>query len=337
MDNLSITGTAQSAFAVCDPRVVAGALFSDEAAYRDKHVPLRMSWDEATLPILTYAAFLFDTVIAEPVLFVGLEEILGHTFFDLFGNTLKKVQKSGFMAFNTTEYLSESRRARFEELRKFLAKVQESESAVRALAGDTSVSFSAPIESALLYSQLAKIPFIGPDGYMAGPGFGNSVLAQRSDPFTVLSQVLSIELPNLHVTTLDDVLDIRTTKGAKEFRQIVQNLLVNLNKEVMENPGDNSRILENWTRVKNQAVDVLADEFRSEIRGWARVKAGFSILLDIAGFIPGISIATGAVSTTKDTIDFVKMVSKRKRMKDVGFLCFLAEMRSKNLLKDTDA
>lgn len=307
----TIMNQAESAVAVCDPRIVAGAIFSDEAAYQERNVGLRMSWDVATLPILTHVALLFDTVIADPLLLMGLKPILGYNFIELFGPTIKKVQECGFMAFNPAEYVPEEDRDRLKQLQQFLSDVQSTERNVRAMANDTTASFSNTVENALLYSTLGGLPFIGSDGRIQGPSPpGEHPLPVNSRSFTVLSQILSIELPNLRVTTLDTVLDIRATSGASEFRQIMRELIATLSTELLDEPRDIERIIKKWNRVKNEAIDVLINEFRSDVTGWSPVKAGFSILLDIAGFIPGVSIATGTAAASKDAAEFLAILAK---------------------------
>jgi hypothetical protein len=321
----------KSAVAMCDPRIVAGAIFSDEGAYRVKNVELRMTWDTATLPILTHAAFLFDTVIAEPLMIMGLKPILGYNFLEIFGSTIKKVQECGFVAFNPADYVAEDHRDRLNKLLQFLSELRTTERGVRAMASDTTASWSDPVESALLYSRLGGLPFVGSDGRIQPPTLPTQTPAPTDTRhFTILAEILSVELPNLRATTLDDVLDIRSTTGAEDFRQIMRELVATLSTDILDDPTDLERIIRKWSQVKNEAVDVLVNEFRSDISGWSPVKAGFSVLLDIAGFIPGVSIAAGTTAAIKDTGEFLKFLAKKKKLRELGFLSFLAEIRSKS-------
>ena len=320
---------ADSSIAVCDPKIIASAIFSDESAYQERGVSLRMSWDVATLPTLLHVALLFDTVIADPLLIMGLKPILGYNFLELFGNTIKKVQDCGFVAFNPKEFVPEKEHDRLNKLQKFLSDVQDTERSVKAIANDTSVSFAGTMENALLYSTIGGLPFVGSNGRIQAPtGPSQHPAPSDSRPFTVLSQILSIELPKLQVQSLDDVLDIRATSGATDFRHIMRELVATLSTEFLDEHQDIERIITKWNEVKNQAVDVLANEFRSEVSGWSPVKAGFSVLLDIAGFIPGVSVASGSLAAAKDVAQFLNALEKRTKLKEVSFLSFLTEVRA---------
>ncbi|WP_136810790.1 hypothetical protein [Desulfosediminicola flagellatus] len=307
---------------------------SDEYAYCEKKVELRMTWDLATLPILTQTALLFDTVVADPLLMMGLKPILGYSYLELFGSTIKKVQESGFMAFNPTSYIHEDDHDRLKKLQQFLKELHNTEERVRTIANDSNVSWSGTVENALLYSRIGGLPFVGSNGCIQPPTLPNQCpLTNDSRPFTVLNRILSIELPELRVSTLDDILDIRATKGAKDFRQIMRDLVSALSTELLNDPNDTELIITRWNHVKNDAIDVLVNEFKSDISGWTSMKAGLSILLDIAGFIPGVSIATGTVAATKDTADFLSLLDKKKTFKELGFLSFLTDLRSKSTNK----
>jgi hypothetical protein len=324
-----------SALAVCDPRVVAGALFADEAAYLEKQVPLRVVWDAATLPILTHAAFLFDTILAEPVLLMGLKPILGHNYLELFGSTLKKVQECGFMEFDPIDHVPDDKRDHLKKLQQFLGEVHATDRKVRAMANDESVSLSAPVERALLYSRLTGLPYIGSERFIQALGMR---LPQKNPSqlchFTVLDQILSVELPNLRVSTLDDVLSLRSTAGASEFRKVMMDLVTALNTELLDDPSGLSKVTARWHRLKNEAMDLLIKEFRSGINSWSSVKAGFSVLVDIAGFIPGVSIATGVIAASKDTAEFAANLARKRKFKELGFISFLSELRAKSSQPD---
>jgi hypothetical protein len=320
-----------SGVAVCDPRIIVGAILSDEAAYRAKNVEVRVISDPATFPILTQAALLFDTILADPIIMGGLKPILGHGFFELFGDTLKKAQASGFIAFNPVDYIPKDKRDRLKRLQNFLSDVNTTEREVGAVAGEPTDIFAATVDNAMLYSKLGSLPFVGANGGVRAPTLPTQQSVSTDLlPFTVLTEILSVELPLLQVTTLDDILEIRATKGATEFRQIIRQLVTSLRTELLEEAGDPARILKMWTQVKNEAVDLLITEFRSEVQGWSPTKAAFSVLLDIGGFIPGVSIVTGSMAAAKDTAELLSVLAKRKKLKDLGFLCFLAEVRSKH-------
>jgi hypothetical protein len=210
---------------------------------------------------------------------------LATTFLDIFGSTIKKVQQCGFISFNSMDHVPEGKQNHLKKLQLFLAELQVTARRVKAMAKDENVSLSAPVESALLYSRFTGLPYFGSDQFIQASG--KKTQQQGSDKsryFTVLTEILSVELPNLRVSSLDDVLSIRSTPGAGQFRRVMMELLPALSTELLDEPGDLRKIVERWNQTKNDAVDVLVREFRSDINGWSTVKAGFSVLLDIAGF-----------------------------------------------------
>lgn len=320
--------TDRVAVAVCDPRVMMSLLLADTAAYEKRDIPLRFTLDPTALSIAASASFIFDRLTSEPVVLLGMEDLIGINFSEMFADTIKRVQDVDFFDFNPAQYVPHSAREPLHRVRNFLDSINRADERVAHLSRRPAGTVDAAVRSAVAHARFAKLPLVcsALDG-VSEPVVGTT-LASVGPAFEVLSEVLSVEVPDLRVESLADLLDIRGAAGAEAFRQVFREFLWELEKVAEDDLRATESVIVRWNRIKNEATDLLVNEFRNDIQGWGAVSAGMSVLLGVAGFIPGASLFAGAASLSKDTAELTKRL-ERKRSREYGFLSFLADLRSR--------
>ncbi len=305
---------------------------ADEDAYLEKGIKARFRIDPSALPTLAAASLIFDEFTSHPIMGLGLKPIVGFNFLELFGSTIKKLGDSGLVHFDLEARVPHESRDKLHRITEFLKEVQNTEKALyRRVNMSLQDPFADTQEHDLVYGRITKLPIVAPISRLASP-IGQTIpeLRDQKRRFEILREVLAIEVPNFEVKTLDDVLEIRRAYGAQEFRKVFRMFYHNLGDSGVENYTTISAgVAQHWNRLKNEAIDLLTKEFKSEIRGWGTITAGISVLLDLAGFIPVVSTLTSGVSVAKDAKELVDQLSRRHRAKEFGWLCFLTDLRER--------
>ena len=312
--------------AVCDPLLATGLMVSDEEAYEKSKSPLRLTFlDFPVLSFFTMASFIFDQLITQPVIIVGLEDIFRGP--DSFDPTLRKLEETGFFDFQPDKHVPTKVQAKFHRVVSFLHEVNESTRNAE-LRASRQPGLAPPYEM-LAYSRFTGLPFVSTFSKWERTGNRtSSELTPTRKQFEILGEVLTVELPDLVVRKLDDILEIRSKTGAREFRKFFHDFYRSIEVKFRdENDYNSADILRRWQRAKNEGIDLLAKEFKDDIKGWQTVKAGSSILLDIAGLIPIASTIAGAVTLTKDSFEYANLMARKRRAKEFAWLGFLAELR----------
>lgn len=333
--SLNEKGANRVSVAVCDPRTLVSALIQDERVYKEKEISLRLVWDPHALSTLLHASFVFDTLVAQLPFLVGLKEVLGYSFLELFGKRLEDLKESGFVSPDASRFLEDDVLKEIRALAGFLEKIHKSELEVARLSGFQWQNIHIPIEHSLLYCSKGGLPFIGTESLSdsrASRSLPADVPVNRA--FAVIHDILELELPGLNVASLGDIIEIRNTQGAQEFRAVVREIVDEITLCLNDDPSAIHEAVPRWNRRKQEATDLLAREYKSDVSSWSVVKAGFSALLNIAGIVPGVAFFSTSAGFLKDGFEFTRLLQKRKRLHRTGFLSFLAELRTDNQRKN---
>ena len=302
-------------------------MVSDEEAYEKTASPLRLTFlDFPVLSFFTMAGFIFDQLITRPVAIMGLDDVLGGP--DIFGPTLRKLERSGFFDFQPDKHVPKDVEAKFRRVVGFLREVSESTRNAE-LRASREPALAPPYEM-LAYSRFARLPFVSTfSKFERTENRAIPELTATRKQFEILGEVLSVELPDLAVEKLDDILEIRNKTGAREFRKFFHEFYRSIEASFADEDAHKSAdVLKRWQQAKNVGTDLLMKEFKGDIKGWQTVKAvGSSILLDIAAFIPIASAVAGAVALTKDSVEYANQMARKRRAREFAWLGFLAEVR----------
>ncbi len=305
---------------ICDPRITLNLIFFDEAAYNKNQSALHLIPDDRIRPLFFASVLLFDKLYTDPIIAMGLEPIIKKPFLEFFGSTIEKLSYSGFVDFNSRALLSTDETQKLEQFHDLFNNYRNTQTELYKNI-DSDIIF--PPFELITISRMKKIPYLHSDLEDAGES-SNSSFTPNS--INILDTLVDIEFPNISINNLDNLLEIREMNGVEQFRKIINEFI----KEITTSEiYDKIEILKKWNSVKDEANSYLLKEFTGNINHWEKIKLSLSMLLNIAGLIPGVSYATTALSTINTSKEALDMKAKIAKSKEFSWLTFLYQMKAK--------
>lgn len=311
---------------LCEPLMAMHLVLSDENAFIKKGVNLIPQANEEIFKSFSQANFIFDKIVSQPFYIPNLKELLGCNFFELFESTFNKLEKSEWVDFGVEAYIPKEKKEHIDKLISFVQDYKNITREVSSKRGKSDLGIPPPYEM-MIYSKLLEIPLFSTNEKLDISNLQSNFATETEDKrLQTLTTILDIELPNLKIKNLDELLDVRNTQGAIEFRRAFNTFYSTF---IQVEEPNLTTIYKEWNYFKTEALDLLVQEFKNDIKNWETMKIGSSIALNIAGFIPGISLVTGSIATLKDSKELVNQIAKQKRAKEFSWLCFITETRNK--------
>jgi hypothetical protein len=319
--------------AIVDPNLVLNAMLLDEEAYVIHAVPGRFAVDPHAAQMILAAALLFDTVYSLPVLATdtaGCDDFLGLGFSRLFRGTLVKLQDSGFINFGLEGLVPRDRKAEMDAAIAFLDRVHAAENQARTLVGTPPDVWLGALETNLALGRCTGVPVFTSSFPIVSPHSHVENPHQSCSPLQILQSVLSFEVPVLEVDSLDDILRIRNTSGAQDFRRVIYSMW----NQVRMTPGNDeqraTRALRLWTDMRSEALHLIASEFGPRVTAWNVVKGGLCLMLDLAGFVPGFSALGASIGAAKDMANLRSLLRRKSLAQNLAAFAFVADIRGGN-------
>jgi hypothetical protein len=305
---------------ICDPRITLNLIFFDEDAYKKNQSALYLLPDYRMRPLFFASVLLFDKLYTDPVIARGLESIIKKPFLDFFGSTIEKLSYSGFVDFNSRKLLSSLENQKLEKFHNLFNNYRNTQTELYKNIYDDIIY---PPFELITISRMKNIPYFHSDM--------DDILESNKSSFThnsinILDTLVDIEFPNISIANLDNLLEIREMKGVEEFRRIINAFIKEIS---MSGIYDKIEIIKKWNSVKDEANSYLLKEFSGQINHWEKIKLSLSMLLNIAGLIPGVSFATTAISALNNSREILDMKAKTEKAKEFSWLTFLYQLKKK--------
>jgi len=291
-------------------------ILSDRTGYQKIDTNIIPAPNSAIFNSFVLASFITDEIFSEKFYITGIKDIVGANFFDLYGATLNKLNNSNWINFDLENEIDKEDRERVKKIVDFTSDYVKLEQSLEDNENMKSKGIPPPYRL-MTYSRALDIP-------MFEPNFNNYSYRHNSK-FVVAKELLEFELPTLKINSLDELIDVRNTNGAIQFRKIFDSFYRNhLSNDSIDDHGD---LLKSWNDIKTAAYDILLEEFQKDISTWETMKASASVALNIAGFIPGVSLITGTIGTIKDSNELISQVMKKKKAENLAWLTFLSTIK----------